>query len=545
MDRSEFDYLIIGGGSAGSVVAGRLSENPSVSVGLLEAGGAGKSWLVRVPAAFVAMLPTKINNWAFETVPQVGLNGRRGYQPRGKCLGGSSAINAMVYVRGDRWDYDHWAALGNEGWSYRDVLPYFRRSENNESIDDDFHGRGGPLNVADQRSDSPMQRLYLDAMAQAGLGFNGDFNGANQEGVGIFQVTQKGGQRCSAAHAFLHPFIGVRANLDVRTGVAVNRILFEGRRAVGIEYVRNGSKHRLTARREVILCAGALQSPQLLLLSGIGPARQLRTHGIEVVRDLPGVGENLQDHPDFAFVYRARSLDTYGLSVGGGRRLLREIARYRRVRRGMVASNIVEVGGFLRTDPGLPAPDIQVGLVAAILDNHGRTPHFGHGYSSHVILLRPQSRGRVTLRSPDPSQPPSIDPAFLEHPADVEVMVKGFKLVRRLNDVPLLADMRHGDMFTSRVGSDDEIRAVLRDRVDSIYHPVGTCKMGCDPMAVVDSELRVHGVDGLRVVDASIMPTLVGGNTNAPTIMIAEKAVDLILSDGVGGGAARAEAMVH
>lgn len=528
METTETDYVVVGGGSAGSVVAGRMTEDPATSVTLLEAGGDGRSWMVRVPTAFVLMMGSRINNWAFATVPQKGLNGRTGYQPRGKGLGGSSAINAMVYIRGHRWDYDHWASLGNPGWSYEDVLPYFRRSEHNERIDDRFHGQNGPLNVADHCSDSPIQQQYVDAMLAAGLSYNPDFNGATQEGIGQFQVTMKNGERCSAARAYLHPHVGVRPNLNVQTGASVTRIVFDGRRAIGVECVVAGVKRRFVARREVILSAGALQSPQLLLLSGVGPADQLEAHGIPVVHDLPGVGENLQDHPDFGFSYRGRSLDTYGLSLRGAWRLVREIRRYRRTRRGMVASNIVESGGFIRTDPALPAPDIQIGVAAAIIDDHGRRMHRGHGFSSHVILLRPKSRGRVTLRSARPGDPPAIDPAFLEHPDDVETMVAAFKVVRKLNDQPALAGLRHLEMFTADVRTDDEIRAVLRSRVDTIYHPVGTCKMGSDAMAVVDAELRVHGLEGLRVVDASIMPTLIGGNTNATAIMIGEKAVDMI-----------------
>lgn len=524
-----FDYIVIGGGSAGSVVAGRLSEDSRASVVLLEAGeGAGSSWLVRIPLAFVLMMRSRMNNWAFSTEPQLGLNGRRGYQPRGSGLGGSSAINAMVYIRGHRWDYDHWAELGNTGWSYDDVLPYFRLSENNERIENEFHGQGGPLNVADQRTDGRLNDVYLEAARQIGLPINSDFNGAAQEGVGVYQVTQQDGQRCSAARAFLLPHIGHRTNLDVRTKARVRRILFDGHRAVGVEVSKGGRVETIRARREIILSAGAIQSPHLLLLSGIGPGDHLRENGITVVRDLPGVGENLQDHPDFSFVYRANSLDTFGLSFAGAGKLAREIMRYRRDRKGMIASNIVETGGFVKTDPSLPAPDIQLGLVAALLDDHGRKLHLGHGFSSHVILLRPKSRGRIMLKSRNPNLAPAIDPAFLAHQDDVETMLAGYKIVRSLNDAPALKALRKGELFTAGISGDDEIRSILRERVDSIYHPAGSCKMGSDNMAVVDGELKVRGIEGLRVVDASIMPTLIGGNTNAPTIMIAEKAVDMM-----------------
>ena len=528
MDQAQVDYIVVGGGSSGSVVTGRLSEDAGTSVALLEAGRDGRDWMVRVPVAFFLMIRGKRNNWAFETVPQKGLNGRKGYQPRGKGLGGSSSINAMIYIRGDRWDYDHWASLGNEGWSYDEVLRYFRRSEHNERLADPFHGQGGPLNVTDHRSDNPLPKLYVDAMVAAGIPFNPDFNGASQEGVGPFQVTMKDGERCSAARAFVHPHMGRRDNLQVVTGALATRILFEGKRAIGVEFIADGRRQQLLARREVIISAGALQSPQLLLVSGVGPADQLAKHGIPLVHHLPGVGENLQDHPDFLISYRSRSLDTYGVSVRGGARLLREISRYRRSRRGMVASNIVESGGFIRTDLSLPAPDIQIGITPAVVDDHGRRLRPGHGFSSHVLLLRPKSRGRIMLQSSDMAQPPLIDPAFLEHPDDLEAMVKAFKIVRELDASPGLEAVRQQEIFTSHVRSDDDIRAILRARTDSIYHPVGTCKMGKDAMAVVDAQLRVHGIQGLRVVDASIMPTLIGGNTNAPAIMIGEKAVDMI-----------------
>jgi choline dehydrogenase-like flavoprotein len=528
MIQHESDYVIIGGGSAGSVLAGRLSEDARTQVVLLESGGQGDSLVIRVPAAVVAMLPTHLNNYALETTPQAGLNGRRGYQPRGKGLGGSSAINAMVYIRGHRWDYDHWASLGNRGWSYDELLPYFIRSENNADIRGAWHGNSGPLHVANLRTDNPFHEIYLKAAREAGYPVSADFNGADQEGIGIYQVTQTNGERCSAARAYLHPHIGKRANLDVRTGAQVNRILFSDRRAVGVEYVSAGSTVTVKARKEVIVCAGAFHSPQLLMLSGIGPAQHLRQHGIPVVHDLPGVGSNLQDHPDFIFGYAARSLDLVGISAGGAVRLTCETGRYLSRRRGMLTSNFAEGGGFLKTDPALPAPDVQLHFVISVVEDHARKLHMMHGFSCHVCLLRPKSRGTVTLGSSDARKAPNIDPAFLEHEDDLATMVKGFRMTRRLMDAPALASLRHRDLFTADVHTDEEIRRVLRERVDTVYHPVGTCKMGIDPMAVVDPQLRVRGIGGLRVVDASIMPSLIGGNTNAPTIAIAERAVDLI-----------------
>ncbi len=523
----EFDYVIAGGGSAGCVLAGRLSEDPAVRVCLLEAGGTGDSWVVNTPAAVIMMVPLPLNNWAFKTVPQPGLNNRRGYQPRGRTLGGSSAINAMVYIRGHRSDYDRWASLGNAGWSYADVLPYFKRSENNETLGGEYHGSGGPLNVAMLRSGNPFQEIFIEAARQAGFARNDDFNGAEQEGVGVYQVTQKGGERWSAARAYVQPHLQ-RPNLKVVTGARAKRVVLENRRATGVEFVLGSEVQTVKAKSEVIVCAGALQSPQLLMLSGIGDGAQLKKSGIEVAHHLPGVGRNLRDHVDYVFSFKSKSLDLFGTSVGGGARLMKEIGRYRRERRGMITTNYAEAGGFLKTQPGLPAPDVQLHFVVGVVDDHARALHLGHGYSLHACLLRPKSSGSVTLASANPFDAPAIDPAFYAEPDDLEAMVRAFKLTRRILDAPPLAAARTRDMFTADVRSDDDIRATLRARSDTIYHPVGTCRMGVDDMAVVDPQLRVRGVEGLRVVDASVMPDLIGGNTNAPTIMIAEKASDMI-----------------
>ncbi|HUK04725.1 MAG TPA: GMC family oxidoreductase N-terminal domain-containing protein [Burkholderiales bacterium] len=523
----EFDYVIAGGGSAGCVLAGRLSEDPSARVCLLEAGGAGDSWVVNTPAAVVMMVPTRLNNWAFETVPQAGLEGRRGYQPRGCALGGSSAMNAMVYIRGHRSDYDRWAALGNQGWSYREVLPYFKRAEHNETHAGEYHGRGGPLNVAELRTGNPFQEIFLKACEQAGFRRNPDFNGAEQEGVGAYQVTQKDGERWSAARAYVQPHLS-RPNLKVLTGARARRVVLENRRATGVECVLDSGIQTVKAKREVVVSAGALQSPQLLMLSGIGDGGHLQQFGIPVAHHLPGVGRNLRDHVDYVFGWASDSLDLVGTSIGGSLRLVREIARYRRERRGMITTNYAEAGGFLKTAPAEPAPDVQLHFVVGVVDNHARTWHFGHGYSLHVCLLRPKSAGRVSLASADPRAAPAIDPNFYGEPADLEAMVRAFKLGRRILEAPSLAATGTRDLFTAQVRGDDDIRATLRQRSDTIYHPVGSCRMGADDLAVVDSRLRVRGIDALRVVDASVMPDLIGGNTNAPTIMIAEKAADFL-----------------
>jgi choline dehydrogenase-like flavoprotein len=526
-----FDFVVVGGGSGGCAVAGRLSEDPGTSVALLDAGGKNDNWVVTTPGAMILMISGKVNNWAFNTVPQKGLNGRIGYQPRGKGLGGSSAINAMVYIRGHRADYDEWASLGNPGWSYADVLPYFKRSEDNAELDGEYHAKGGPLHVQGLQSDNPVREMFLQGAREAQFRLRDDFNGAEQEGLGVYQVTQKNGERWSAARGYIHPHMATRPNLRVETGAQATRIIFEGKRAVGVEYVQGKETKTIRARREVILSSGAFQSPQLLLLSGIGDAETLKKHGIASTQHLPGVGQNLQDHPDFVFGYASDAPYFSGLSWSGIGRIFKGIFQYRRERRGPMTSNVAECGGFLKTRSDLALPDIQLHFCMAMVEDHGRKPRWGTGFSCHVCLLRPKSRGSVWLDSADPLAAPAIDPNFFGEESDVETMVAGFKMTRRLMETPALRALQKKDMFTSDVKTDDDIRAILRNRVDTVYHPVGTCKMGNDAMAVVDPKLKVHGLDGLRVVDASIMPTLIGGNTNAPTIMIGEKAADMIKAE--------------
>jgi len=534
VNQQEFDYIIIGGGSSGCVLAGRLSENPSVSVCLLEAGGAGDGWKVEVPCAAVISIPTKINNWAFETVPQRGLNGRKGYQPRGKCLGGSSAINAMVYIRGHRQDYDDWAALGNEGWSYDEVLPYFIKSEKNERIKDQYHGNDGPLSVIDLHSDNPLQEKYIAAAKEQGYKILDDFNGAEQEGLGVYQVTHINGERCSSARAYLFPH-RERKNLTIETHAQTHRILIENGVAVGVEYKQNGQLKQIRARREVLLSAGAMQSPQILMLSGVGDQQELMQHGIEVKKHLPGVGKNFHDHPDFIFAYKVSEIQgTFGLSIAGSIDLFKQIGRYRKERRGLITTNFAECGGFIKSSDEQTVPNLQLHFVVALVDNHARTMHTGHGISCHVCLLNPKSRGTIKISGSSIDDPLLIDPDFYGDESDLEEMVKGFKLTQKLMESNAFKSMIKEDLFTSNIQTDEEIRQILRDRSDTVYHPVGSCKMGVDDMAVVDPRLCVYGIKNLRVVDASIMAKVVNGNTNAPAIMIAEKAVDMIREDQAG-----------
>jgi len=524
-----FDYIVVGGGSGGCVLAARLSEDPSVSVALIEAGPVDRNILIHVPAGLALMAQTKTANWNFSTVPQKGLNGRIGWQPRGKVLGGSSSVNAMVYIRGHRADYDHWAAEGNEGWAYDDVLPYFRRAEHNERLHDEYHGTDGPLNVMDLRSPNKMMQPFIDAAREAGYRITDDFNGAEQEGIGPYQVTHKNGERFSAAKAYLTPNLA-RRNLTVFTGAHTTRVLFEGRRATGVEFRRDGRLEQIGANHEVLMAAGALQTPQILMLSGVGPGAELAKFGIGVVHDLPGVGRNLHDHLDAVQVVNAPTLkETFGVSFGGIARVLRAIPEWRNHRTGMLTTNFAESGGFIKSQASEPIPDLQLHFVIAKLVDHGRKTVLGHGYSGHVCVLRPRSRGSVTLASADPMSAPLIDPNFLADPDDLARMVRGFRLMRELFQQPALRKLGgHEHPRSAAATSDAEIEQFIRGYADTIYHPVGTCRMGPGAMDVVGADLRIHGLEGIRVVDASMMPRIIGGNTNAPVIMVAEKASDMI-----------------
>jgi choline dehydrogenase-like flavoprotein len=476
------------------------------------------------------MMHSKVLNWHFYTQSEPELYGRKLFWPRGRVLGGCSSSNAMCYTRGHPNDYDVWEKLGNPDWSYKDVLPYFKRAENQERGASDFHGIGGPLNVADIRTPNVLTQVFIEAAAQTGIPRNADFNGEEQEGVGLFQLTQKGGRRWSTAAGYLKMAID-RPNLTVITNAHARRVLFEGKTAVGVEYQRDGRIEQVRAAREVILSAGAIQSPQLLMLSGVGDQNHLASMQIPVVAHLPGVGKNLQDHIDVIVVHTCTQPVSWGITR---RNVLRggwEFVRYWRSGTGMLTTNAAEGCSFAKSAPDEPIPDLQLHFTPVRLSRHGHDLRFliGDGYSLHICNLRPKSRGEIRLASSDPLAKPEIFANYLTHPDDMERMIRGVKLVRKILAAPAFDRYRGKEIVPeSPLESDEDIRRFIRQRAETIYHPVGTCRMGNDPMAVVDAELRVHGVQGLRVVDASIMPLLPGANTNAPTVMIAEKASDMI-----------------
>jgi choline dehydrogenase len=528
MPDAAYDYIIVGAGSAGSVLANRLSAKPEIKVLLLEAGGSDKSLYVRMPAGIASLAGPRFN-WGYETAPQAAMNGRRMYWPRGRLIGGSSSVNAMVYMRGQPADYDHWRQVGNAGWSYADVLPWFKKAERNERLHDEFHGSDGPLNVAERPYTNPLSHAFVEAGQQAGLPFNPDFNGATQLGVGLFQVTQKNGRRWSAASAYLHP-AAARENLTIVTKAQATRALVEKGRAVGVEYARGRKRRTARATREVVLAGGAINSPQLLLLSGIGPAAELRTLGVRVALDLPGVGKNLQDHLNINIVRRAKR----GSSLDGKSRGLKPIGvalEFLIYGTGPGTSNVAEAGAFAMSGLGAATPDIQYHFIPAQVVDHARTIMDGDGVTLHACCLRPQSRGEIRLASSDPLQPPIMDPNYLAAGYDLKILIDGLRKAREILAAPAFKPWLEEERIPGdAVQSDAELEDFIRATAETEYHPVGTCKMGSDAMAVVDEGLCVRGVERLRVIDASIMPTVVSGNTNAPVIMIAEKAADMMLA---------------
>jgi choline dehydrogenase len=517
-----YDYIIVGAGSAGCVLANRLSEDPTVKVLLLEAGGPDNRKEIHMPLAFSKLFKGPCD-WAYYTEPEAELGNRNLYWPRGKVLGGSSSLNAMIYIRGHRFDYDQWRELGNAGWGYAEVLPYFKKSQDQERGASEYHGVGGPLHVSDLRCVNQLSQAFVEAARQSGFKRNPDFNGPEQEGFGIYQVTQRQGQRWSAAAAFLRPAMR-RPNLTVRTNVQAFDILFEGKRAALVSFQQGQGSTQERAEREIILSAGAIASPQLLMLAGIGPADHLRTLGIPITCNLPGVGSNLQDHPAVSLAFEC----TEPVSLASAESLA-NLLRYMAFKNGPLTSNVGECGGFIKTSASAPAPDIQYHFAPGYFIEHGFQQIKEHAFTFGPTLIRPYSRGRITLRSSNPLDSPQIRANYFADSRDTEAMLEGIKLARTLAGAPALARYSKRELVPGPQANDDKaLRDHIRKYGETLYHPVGTCKMGSDDMAVVDSELRVRGVEGLRVVDASVMPTIVGGNTNAPTIMIAERAADLI-----------------
>tara|TARA_R110002072_G_scaffold184083_2_gene340465 strand:+ start:35970 stop:37625 length:1656 start_codon:yes stop_codon:yes gene_type:complete len=532
MSTLHFDYIIIGAGSAGSVLANRLSENRKHKVLLLEAGPKDTSPMIKIPGAFAYFMYSKKYNWRYEaeSIPDIR-HGQPLFCPRGKTLGGSSAINAMVYIRGHHSDYDHWASLGNQGWGYKHMLPYFKKSESNERGGNDYHGDQGPIYVSDTQNTYPLNECFLSASEQAGFPLTNDFNGAQFEGAGYYQFTIKNGERCGVSSAYLTP-ASVRENLFIECEAFVNKILFEGKSATAIEYTQNNENHIVKADKEIILCGGSFNSPQTLMLSGVGQKEELEEYGINVIHHLPGVGKNLQEHVDACVLVESKKKDGFSTSPSGLFKMLPDMFKYFRSKQGNLANSITQAGAFLKSSPELEVPDIQMHFVPLLFDDCGRDLSLlsKHGYSLHVCVLRPKSRGKVSLKSSNPREPVNIDFNFFSDPEDAKVLVNGIRVARKILASPAFDTHRGTEIHPGpEVESDEALLQKCKDKLGLVYHPTGTCKMGQDAMAVVDHELKVHGIKNLRVVDASVMPTLVSGNTNAPIIAMAEKIADIIL----------------
>jgi choline dehydrogenase len=530
-ETAEFDYVIVGAGSAGCVLANRLSADGKNSVLLLEAGPRDTNLWIHVPLGYGRLFKEKTVNWMYQTEPEPGLDGRSVFQPRGKVLGGSSSINGLLYIRGQQEDYDRWRQHGNHGWGFDDVLPYFKKAEDQQRGADDFHGAGGPLPVSDLGHPDPVSAAFIAAAAETGLPVNRDFNGASQEGAGFFQTTTRHGRRASAAVAYLRPAKG-RHNLHVETSALAQRILFDGRRAEAVEYRQAGALKTARARKEILVSGGAFNSPQLLQLSGVGPAELLRKHGIGVVLDAPGVGHDLQDHMQVRMVMRCSQRITLNDIVNHPVRKLLMGLRYAAFRTGPLTIAAGTSGAFLKTDPRLATPDIQVHFLPFSTDKMGEKLHSFSGFSASVCQLRPESRGSLRIRSADPAAPPEIRINYLSTETDRTANVEGLKILRKILQAPALGPYVAEEVDPgAKVVSDEALLSYCRARGSTIYHPTSTCRMGNDRLAVVDQRLRLRGVEGLRVVDASVMPDLVSGNTNAVVIMIAEKASEMILAD--------------